>query len=59
MGDWDGLGLAHASSLVGSSVSGNSQGSKLVDSVDLFGVFLSLLGPSSLPPTLPQFHSSV
>ena len=48
-----GLGLAHTCSLVGVSVSVSSQGSRLVDSVDLIES-LSPLGPSVLPPTLPQ-----
>jgi len=47
------LGLAHVCSLVGGSVSERPQGSRLVDSVGLPVPFLSPLGPSILPPTLP------
>jgi hypothetical protein len=51
---------AHVSSLVVGSVSGSSQGSRLVDSVGLLVEFLSLLGPSILPPNsstrLPELH---
>jgi hypothetical protein len=54
------LGPALEHSLVGGSVSGIPQGSKIVDSVGLFVEPLSLPGSSVLPPTLPQdFPSSV
>ena len=49
-----GLGPDHAHFLVESSVSGNPQGSRLVDYVGLPVEFLSLSGPAILPPTLPS-----
>ena len=45
-----GWGLGLVCSLVGGSVSGNPQGSELVDSVGLLVEPLSLLGSSILPP---------
>ena len=39
--------------VLGGLVSGSPQGSRLVDSVGLPVEFLSPLGPSILPPTLP------
>ena len=54
-----GIGPAFVCSIVGSSVSGIPQGSRLVDTVGLVES-LSPLGFSVLPPTLPQeFPSSV
>ena len=44
-----GLGLACVCSLVGGSVSGSPQGSRLVDSVGLFVESLSTLGPAIYP----------
>jgi hypothetical protein len=49
-----GIGPVHAHTLVGSWVSWMSKGSRLFDSVDLPVEFLSSLGPSILPLTLPQ-----
>jgi hypothetical protein len=55
-----GLGSDHVCSLVGGSVSGSPQGSRLCDSVGLPVEFLSPLGSSVLPATLPQdFLNSV
>jgi hypothetical protein len=52
--EW-GLHPAHVCFLVGGSVSGSPQGSRLVDSVVGHPVeFLSLLDPSILPPTFTQ-----
>jgi hypothetical protein len=47
-------GLAHASSLVGGSVSGSTQRSRLIDSFGLPVEPLSSLGLSILPLILPQ-----
>ena len=49
-----GLGSSYACSLVGGSVSGSLQGSRLVDTVRLPVESLSFSGPSTLIPTLPQ-----
>jgi hypothetical protein len=49
-----GLGPDHACSLVGGSVSGSPQGSRLVNSVGLLIESLSPLGSSIVPPSLPQ-----
>ena len=51
------LGLAYVFSFVSSSVSGSSQGFRLVDSVGLPVEFLSPLSPSIFPPTVPQNSS--
>jgi hypothetical protein len=49
-----GQGQTYACSLVGGSVSGSPQGSKLVGSVGLPVESLSSSGPSVLPQSLPQ-----
>jgi hypothetical protein len=49
----EGLSPAHAHSLVGSSVSGSPQESRLFGSVGLVESLFSM-GPSVLSPTLPQ-----
>ena len=54
--DVEGIGLAHVCSLVGGSVSGCLQGSRLVGSVGLPVEFLSSLCPSVLLLTLPRLH---
>ena len=48
------LGAPIASCLLGDSVSGKPQGSRLVDSVGLSVESLTSSGPSVLPPTLPK-----
>jgi hypothetical protein len=48
------IGPANAYSLVGASVSGSTNGSRLVGFVHLLVESLSLSSPSVLPPTLPQ-----
>jgi hypothetical protein len=48
-----GLGPVCACSLIGDSVSENSQESRLLDSVGLPVEFLSPLGPAILPSTPP------
>ena len=55
-GHWGagGLGATGISSSVGDSDSGSPQGSRLFDSIGLPVESLSSLGPSVLPPTLPQ-----
>ena len=51
-----GLGPACAGSLVGGSVPGRPQGSRLVDTLGLIVGSVSFPGPTSLPPTLPSIR---
>ena len=50
----EGLDLVHVHSLVGGSVSGSPQGSRLVDTVGLLVESLSSLDLTILPQTLPK-----
>ena len=50
----EGLGLAHACCLGGSSISMNPYGVRLVDTVGFHMVSLTPLASSILPPHLPQ-----
>ena len=54
-----GVGPAHVCSLVGVSVSGSPQRSRLVDSVGLLVESRSSSGPSIIPPTPPQDSSEL